>query len=424
MDAAHSISLSAKGLSHVQAGNDENDFTFYVGDSEYKCPWFTAEFLSPLIFALRQADSTLNTFRINTADPSCLFDSFLSLGRGLSTSVMGVQVDFLKSVSVELANSELYETLFRLFDKELNEKTVIDRLTRLECLGCSCDTELEFAASHFRLLRESELSTLSVSALSRILSHPVLVLEDENALYRVISSAVSRDRAANCLFEYVHFEYLSRERLSDFCGLVERDLDLLTVAVWSRLRVRLLESTMGFHLHYDGQSLDGIIAFLTREFGGNVHDLGIVTVSLSSLYRESYYGDGRRQVVDFTQFTLAHTENGPNSWVCYDFGEREVAVTHYTIRSRNDSSWHNLKTWTLEGLGSGDKWIPLDTRRDCEDLNGQGKFGTFPVSHREFVRQVRLTQTGVDSSGYHYLVLSAFELFGTLRPISIGKRPK
>jgi hypothetical protein len=138
-----------------------------------------------------------------TPDPARWFDSFLSLGHGSSVLVTAERMPFLKSVSVELEKLELYETVFRLFDKELNESNVLDRLKHLEGLGCSCESEIELVASRFYRFSEKDLSELSVPALSQILSHRALRLKSKVSLYCIILSTLSHDPFGNSLLEYL-----------------------------------------------------------------------------------------------------------------------------------------------------------------------------------------------------------------------------
>ena len=58
--------------------------------------------------------------------------------------------------------------------------------------------------------------------------------------------------------------------------------------------------------------LDGIIAQLTRECGGNVHENGLVIVTSS--------GTGKLEaVVDLKSNSSIMSHDSPNSWICYDF---------------------------------------------------------------------------------------------------------
>ena len=84
-------------------------------------------------------------------------------------------------------------------------------------------------------------------------------------------------------------------------------------------------------VYNDSKKLDGVIAHLTRECGGNVHDKGIVNVTASSVW------DNRNRLpqvaVDFETTWSFHSKNKPNSWICYDFQERRVVPTSYSVSS-------------------------------------------------------------------------------------------
>jgi hypothetical protein len=55
----------------------------------------------------------------------------------------------------------------------------------------------------------------------------------------------------------------------------------------------------------------------------------------------------------------------------------EIAVSHYTIRSRVDSIGYGLKTCGLEGMVEGHGSVTLDSQSGREELNGQGKMAIF-----------------------------------------------
>ena len=98
-----------------------------------------------------------------------------------------------------------------------------------------------------------------------------------------------------CLFEFLYFEYLSEDRIKEFASFArEVVLGHLNAVMWDRICKRLVQSVplkgnprrvepekkIGDEFVYDAsRPLDGIIAHLTRECGGNVHEKGVVGVS-------------------------------------------------------------------------------------------------------------------------------------------------
>jgi hypothetical protein len=78
-------------------------------------------------------------------------------------------------------------------------------------------------------------------------------------------------------------------------------------------------------------SEEGIISDLTPKHGWNVADRGIVAVSSSS-YLPSCIA---RHAVDFRLKTYLRSDNPPNQWLCYDFKDRKVEPTHYSIHAHS-----------------------------------------------------------------------------------------
>jgi hypothetical protein len=62
---------------------------------------------------------------------------------------------------------------------------------------------------------------------------------------------------------------------------------------------------------------DGRISYLAKRFGGHVIYSNIISITVNNVG----YPDERPllAVADFDDETHFHTENDPNSWLCYDF---------------------------------------------------------------------------------------------------------
>ena len=168
---------------------------------------------------------------------------------------------------------------------------------------------------------------------------------------------------------------------------------------------------------YDSSKpLDGIIAHLTRECGGNVHDKGIVNATSNSASRSSQ----PRNLVDFGTDSVYESKNEKNTWVCYEFKNRRVIPTSYSVRSYYNGSpgWHHLKSWVIEVSNDGteNSWLEIDRRDNNGDLNAANVTRNFKISNvpRESFKFIRLRQTGVNHNGCDYLIFHALEIFGTL----------
>jgi hypothetical protein len=163
----------------------------------------------------------------------------------------------------------------------------------------------------------------------------------------------------------------------------------------------------------DGQGY-AICAHLTSKYlGHNIASLGIVTITGNSV-------DPARQ--EFLPM-LIHpgwgqcwtSENVRESWVQFDFHERKLFVTHYSIRTYpSGPGYSHLKSWILRGRLANDKWMDLDRRSDTTDLNGKSKIGTFFLDTPREVQVLKLVQTGHNHGGDDYLILSGIEFFGEI----------
>ena len=87
-------------------------------------------------------------------------------------------------------------------------------------------------------------------------------------------------------------------------------------------------------------------------------------------------------------------------------------MSSYSIRS-DGNDYHHLLCWVIEVSDNGSVWEIIDSR-NTQDLNGKFIEKTYTCSNPsdQFVRYVRLRQTGVSHSGMHHLLLNQIELFG------------
>jgi hypothetical protein len=160
---------------------------------------------------------------------------------------------------------------------------------------------------------------------------------------------------------------------------------------------------------------DGIIAHLTKQCSGNVHDRNVIEVTSSKpLDDPPWFPDGTvdpslvaaknaadletdscfRSACRDKKEDIPHTRN---NWLCYDFRERRIVPTHYTIRS----NWHgpsssHLKSWLIETSADGKSWREVAHEEDNEQLNGSMFTGTFAVAgggECPFIRLVTIGRT-------------------------------
>jgi hypothetical protein len=294
------------------------------------------------------------------------------------------------------------------------------------------DPTINYLASHFFEVDLSLLNRFPVSLLTRILSNQSLRIESEDSLYEIIHSHLDLDPDSISFLEYIRFEFLTCQTMAQFVSwsFDHSEQFPFSHSLWEALSRRLLlrvgppDTSIAEYrtarLHCPTSYvmpetvLDGIIAHLTRQCGGNVHDKGIVNISAKAIDQnlDRFHAKHAANLHDTSFF---QSPNSPNQWIQYDFKNRRVRPTHYTIFAHLNLWW--LRSWVLEGSlnASDDSWDELDRHDDDTTMNMEHTIGTFPVTRSGEYRFIRLRQTGKNNGGnYDHLILLAFEIFGEL----------
>ena len=122
-------------------------------------------------------------------------------------------------------------------------------------------------------------------------------------------------------------------------------------------------------VYSEEKPFDGIIAHLTRECRGNVHEKKWVDITGSSLYGP---GHETKYIAELGKPSAFLSELLPNSWVCYDFKERRVTPTGYTL---SNYVWGWPKSWVIEVSNEGGEgsWEDVDRRDDNGDVKNPGE---------------------------------------------------
>ena len=163
----------------------------------------------------------------------------------------------------------------------------------------------------------------------------------------------------------------------------------------------------------------GVIRYLTEKCGGNVHKEGIVNITSSSIIKESStFDDGYPDpfnVADLDNIESSFASDyEKNAWLCYDFIQRRVKPSHYSIRTYVGGPNH-LRSWRIEGSNDKMKWSKLDEQVSSELFDNIGKSITFHINKTvkvDFYRFLRVKLAGPTITGIHILNVSALEFFG------------
>jgi hypothetical protein len=409
------IALSSQGMRNLVLSQSEQDFVFTIGSMTFGCPLSVGLFLSTRLAGQFLADPTIREFQITTKDAERIFPKILQLGRGSSVEIAESEKPIFIGVCAELQNPELFELIFGRIRAAPTIETVFDRLFVLLSQQSDITCEISFIASHFHEFSFSQMLSLDLSILNEILCNPSLRLESDDRLCLDILNQAELDGRYFSLLEFVRFEYLSPSVFTAFLNFVNASFEYFNYSIWLALQNHLEQSTKPkgktFPFVAD-RPFQGIIAYLTERYGGNVHDHNRVRITSNRTRRDSYLP---KNVADLESPEGFWSDNSIGQFLCYDFVYWKVWVTHYSIRSHESEDETHPRNWALEGSNDGSEWTLLDSRMDDEHLNGGNRVWSFRADSPTAFRQIRIRSTGPSHNPeYSFFGFVSFELFGTL----------
>jgi hypothetical protein len=326
------------------------------------------------------------------------FALFDSLCEGSRIHITEATRAFLLSLSRDFGDSDISLSILNYFHSSYPLDQIYDHFG---------EASIPFLASEFHKLKSSELANIPLSALYDILSHHQLKILSEDSLYWSLSSRICSDLEYWELLQFIRFEYLSPECICDFVSVI-REGTCISHHLWETISPRLISGLgvvgLAFPLE-EAKSLNGMIRYLTRKHGGNVHDKGIVTITSKSVDQAG--SKNFSYLAALTSGNSFISKDEPDQWICWDFHDLRTRPTHYTITSGS------LKSWVVESSLDGEAWTEIDRRTDTMDFK-VGWEASFAVSNSAECRFIRLTQTGKNHKGNDHLIICAFEFFGAL----------
>ena len=431
------LQLSQSRFAEINWNLEGHQFEFVLEDRSIIVHPVFAEFLSSSIARARKSDCTYCRYVFDAEfveNFGKVFEDLVSsLSRGQALELTQETFGPFMAIAHELDNQELMTSMLEAVDVKTMSlefaASVLKWRTKLvPLLKIDTDELVSRLASHLYDIPPDILAGLDVDSWSLLLSSPNVKISDEDWLYNVIMKRAEQNQEYFQLLKHVQFEYLSVSTVMEFVAAVHSNnlIQRLTMPVWDQIGRRLsLPCTISWSPpvgRYCGvlcqfsqeEPLNGIIAYMTRKYGGNLHNLKIVTASASGYLGENFPANAISLAAD----TVFLSSPVPNSWLSYDFGERLVCPTNYTIRSwfRGRVGAANLKSWVIEGSLDGETWDILDRRKDDNHLNDRNAIGSFDISPKpeRTYRFIRLRQTDKTHSGEDNIQLCSFEIFGTL----------
>lgn len=272
----------------------------------------------------------------------------------------------MKIISILVNIEELFCKLNDLSFNDINESNINQHMANFaiffkispSCSFFNYSDTIDLISKYFYAIDEEKLKQLPKSALYSIICNQNLQIKSEDWLFDFINEIFTNKDDENedllvSFYEQIEFDHLSENKFEEFLNIFSPTK--MTFELWKKLKCCFYTrknqvssettqnrySQKGIYIFYDGNSshnLCGIINHLTEESGGNVCDNGTIKATSSSILDKVFEP---KYAVEFNNFNKSnnfhffHTQNdGQNSWLKYDFVQRKVSPTGYSIRTR------------------------------------------------------------------------------------------
>lgn len=381
--------LSSAGLKNII--EEEKKFTFIFDQKKVSMRNINAEFLSPIVSRIHHSDPTIDSiyFKYPQNGAFSPFEELFSdetiklitqISDGEEVTISSEQANKMQQVSILLCNDELFKSMQALYPQSGDESVIESNFRKLELFQCISNlpaiTEeidkgeiINAISSHFYSIDQEKLKKLGKPILFEIISNENLKIESEDSLFDFINELFNDDNYESNytnidFYEKLMFGNLSEDKFKEFSLKISGCE--MTSPLWSSIRQRFIgkESVKDRYksknqtkpkkdlksFPYECDSFNGIIRALTRECGGNVEDKGVVLVTSTE-----GYGGPPKCAADLDDLnSIRYTNNEKNGFIQYDFKEKKVRPTFYSIRSRNaGKNDYHLQSWVIEGSNSG-----------------------------------------------------------------------
>lgn len=306
--------------------------------------------------------------------------------------------DFLDEVQSYLAN----EPKLRLKTKVRSE--LADLANQVEMQERTIDDITRWIGDVQSTLR-SEFNEATVQLKHEVASHAMFVTGTQ-----ALKSEIQDLRG---MVEDLRSEVLSlrRDLTKKNAELVEcrNEISALRTALDS---AKLPKARVTLEVPFDRNSFEGLFWKLRQECGGRIDERGMITIVARDELQQYQAGN----LVDGDPSTLYASQNIPksNPWVLIDLKGRVLRLTHYSLRSAPyDPGRGHIKQWQLLGASDSRGFFLIDEHK-TDDFNGRSIERTFIITQPVEITQIKLVMSGPNQKGEHSMVLSGFEVFGTV----------
>ena len=162
-----------------------------------------------------QIIKAISSFNIDINDPNNLFKNIISLFQGESIFIYPDEYLFYIQIISILKIESIYPQLQTLFNKELKFDNCIDYLNYKHSFNFSTNDEVDFISKNFSEFKTKDILNIDKDTLIQILNNKSLIIKNEDNFFRLIEEINQNNQDYKFMFDYVHYENLSKDILND-----------------------------------------------------------------------------------------------------------------------------------------------------------------------------------------------------------------
>ena len=191
-------------------------FIFNVKNKEYFISKASAILGSETILNEFHKDKTILSFNIDIDDPNNLFNDIISLLQGDTILIMQEDYLFYFQVISLLKIESIYPQIQqKLFNEELKLINCINLLKFKELFKLPIDNEIDMISKNICNFKAEEILKINKDVLIQILNNKSFLIKNEDIFFRLIEEINQKNQNFQFMFDYVHFEKLSKEILNE-----------------------------------------------------------------------------------------------------------------------------------------------------------------------------------------------------------------
>lgn len=403
-----------------------------------------ARVLSKKINELNQVDPTINSFLLDISnrdidcDESSLRETIQLL---LKSSEEKVEIPLNKD------KEKLFHIIRFLLDDEESIKFINSIEESLSYLSTEFhDKSIEYLSSHFpEFVNSNQITKIEEKIMKEIIDlyfektreinkeevmnifNKMKEIDEEPSiiLYFILNLDINEcnESIQQYLYENVDDDFLE-SNFSRVIFVIRSHIQKMIGIINEKEKKRKLNERI-IECEFNGNELNGIISRISKNKTPEEVLKNEITLTGGGDFNPSY------PIINLIRYDSIHLNdcyynwksNRPTedkSWIIFDFGEKKVNLSSYTLRSNQciANSHSHPRSWSIDGSNDEENWEVINQQNNNSALNGKNKQRRFECEkNNNYYRYIRYKQDDSWDSDNRYkyaIYLSCIELFGSI----------